>query len=338
MRIVTNTKWFDGRVMNGAPVETRYLSRSAFSGGIRDFLRLRSWDAAVLNVAPHNVFAFCFLKRLFPSSRLRIVCVDLVLPPPRSVLERAKVRLVRWLLRAVDLFVFYCRDTARLRAIYDLPAEKIRYVPFKVNDYQKILTTPTSDAGYVLSCGRSYRDYVTLCQALEGLPYSARILVTPDELAGNGSELDLRSVPANVTVITDDGSSRSWREWIAHARLVVLPLSPDVLAPAGISTYLVAMALGKCVIISDSPATRGILEDGEQAMVVPPADPAALRAAVVKASEDADYRARIAQAGREYALSLRDEDRLADDIVHEVTKAISRERRQPGRLASLPES
>jgi len=98
------------------------------------------------------------------------------------------------------------------------------------------------------------------------------------------------------------------------------------------------MALGKCVIISDSPATRGILKDGEQAVVVPPADPALLRAAVVKASEDADHRARIAQAGREYALSLRDEDRLADDIVHEVTRAIGRERRQPGRLASLPES
>jgi len=214
MRIVTNTKWFEGRAMNGAPVETRYISRSALSGGIREFLRLRSWDAAVLNVAPHDVFAFCLLKRLFPSSRLRIVCVDLVLPPPRNVLEWAKARLVRWLLRAVDLFVFYCRDTARLRVIYGLPAEKIRYVPFKVNDYQEILTTPTSDAGYVLSCGRSYRDYVTLCKALEGLPYSARILVTPDELGGTGANLTCGRYPpispsSRTTALPGRGESGS---------------------------------------------------------------------------------------------------------------------------------
>jgi glycosyltransferase involved in cell wall biosynthesis len=103
----------------------------------------------------------------------------------------------------------------------------------------------------------------------------------------------------------------------------VLPISPDALAPAGISTYLVAMALGKCVIVSESPATRGILEDGEQAVVVPPSDPAAMRAAIVRVCEDADYRARVARVGREYALSLGDEERLAQDIVHEVVGAVA---------------
>jgi len=73
MRIVTNTKWFEGRAMNGAPVATRYISRSGLSGGIREFLRLRSWDAAVLNVAPHDVFAFCVTLWMssFPASAMR---------------------------------------------------------------------------------------------------------------------------------------------------------------------------------------------------------------------------------------------------------------------------
>lgn len=323
MRIVTNTTWFEERAVDGVPVETRRISGSALSGGIREFLRLRYWDAAVLNVAPNDVLAFCLLKRLFPSSRLKIVAVDLILPPPRNLLQRLRVRVIAWLFRAVDLFIFYSKDTSRLQVVYGLPAERIRYVPFKVNDYHKVLNTPTSDEGYILSCGRSYRDYATFCKSLEGLPYSARIVATLGELHENGTEFDLRSVPANVAVVAHDGASASWIDWIARSTLVVLPISADALVPAGISACLVAMALGKCVVVSDGPVTRGILKDGEHAVVVPPSDPAAMRAAIVRVCEDADYRAHVASTGREYALSLRDESRLGEDIVREAMSAIA---------------
>lgn len=319
MRIVTNTTWFDGRTVDGVPIETRRIS-----GGLREFLRLRHWDAAVLNVAPNDVLAFCLLKRLFPSSRLKIVAVDLILPAPRTLLQRLRVKLIGWLFRAVDRFIFYSRDTSGLQVVYGLRAEKIRYVPFKVNDYHTVLDTPTSDAGYILSCGRSYRDYATFCKALEGLPYSARIVATLDQLRENGTDFDLRAVPANVDVVAHDGASASWIDWIARSKVVVLPISADALVPAGISACLVAMALGKCVVVSDSPVTRGILQDGEHAVVVPSADPAAMRAAIVRVCEDGAYRAHVARTGREYALSLRDERRLGDDVVREAMSAIAR--------------
>jgi glycosyltransferase involved in cell wall biosynthesis len=84
------------------------------------------------------------------------------------------------------------------------------------------------------------------------------------------------------------------------------------------------MALGKCVVVSDSPVTRGILKDGEHAVIVPPSDPAAMRAAIVKVCEDADYRAYVGRTGREYALSLRDESRLGEDVAREAMSAIAR--------------
>jgi glycosyltransferase involved in cell wall biosynthesis len=322
MRIVTNTTWFEGRELDGVPVENRRISGNALSGGIREFLRLRHWDAAILNVAPYDVVAFCLLKRLFPSSRLKIVAVDLILSPPRNLIQWIRVRLVAWLLRTVDLFIFYSKDTSRLQAVYGLPAERIRYVPFKVNEYHKVLSTPTSDAGYILSCGRSFRDYATFCKALEGLPYPARIVATLDQLRDNGTELNLQAVPANIVVVAHDGASQSWIDWIARSTLVVLPISADALVPAGISACLVAMALGKCVVVSDSPVSRGILKDGEHAVVVPPSDPAAMRAAIVRVCEDADYRAHVARIGREYALSLRDDRRLGEDVVRETMNAI----------------
>jgi len=324
MRIVTNTTWFEGRAVDGVPIKTYRISGGALSNGLRQFLRLRHWDAAVLNVAPNDVLAFCLLKRLFPSSRLKIVAVDLILPAPRTLLQRLRVTVIGWLFRAVDRFIFYSKDTSGLQVVYGLPGDKIRYVPFKVNDYHTVLDTPTSDAGYILSCGRSYRDYATFCRALEGLPYSARIVATLDQLRENGTDFDLRSVPPNVNVVAHDGASASWIDWIARSKVVVLPISADALVPAGISACLVAMALGKCVVVSDSPVTRGIFTDGEHAVVVPSADAAAMRAAIVRVCEDGAYRAHVAHTGREYALSLRDESRLGDDIFREAISAMTR--------------
>ena len=190
-----------------------------------------------------------------------------------------------------------------------------------MNKYNAVLRTPTSDAGYVLSCGRSYRDYATFCKAMEGLSYTGRIVATLDDLRQNGTEFHPESVPGNVTVVAHDGASQSWRDWIARSKLVVLPITADALVPAGISACLVAMALGKCVIVSDSPVNRGILKDGEHVVVVPPSDPAAMRAAIVRVCEDAEYRNRVARGGRAYALSLRGEHRLAEDVAREVMNA-----------------
>jgi glycosyltransferase involved in cell wall biosynthesis len=100
---------------------------------------------------------------------------------------------------------------------------------------------------------------------------------------------------------------------MSKARFVILPVLSDVLKPSGISTYLQAMALGKCVVMSDSPATDGLIDGGE-AVLVRPGDPVALRNAISRVANDDQYRARVAAAGRAYAWSLGGEERLADDI------------------------
>jgi glycosyltransferase involved in cell wall biosynthesis len=102
-----------------------------------------------------------------------------------------------------------------------------------------------------------------------------------------------------------------------------------VLKASGISTYLVAMALGKCVIMTDSPATQGLIDDGH-AVVVPPCDPAALRDAIARVASDAAFRERTAAAGKAYASALGDESRLAADIARFVESLID------GGVRSMP--
>ena len=42
-----------------------------------------------------------------------------------------------------------------------------------------------------------------------------------------------------------------------------------IVSPSGVGTFLLAMALGKCVIMTESPATRGVLEHEHTAILVP---------------------------------------------------------------------
>jgi hypothetical protein len=85
------------------------------------------------------------------------------------------------------------------------------------------------------------------------------------------------TIPDNVKIVHDDGSLLSWVRHMAESKFVVLPISPDSIAASGISTYLMAMALKKCVIITEGPATKGLLLNHQNSVIVPPRDPDALR-------------------------------------------------------------
>jgi glycosyltransferase involved in cell wall biosynthesis len=281
------------------------------------------FDVVVINSEPRQLLAFCLLRLLLPWTRRRIVSVDLVVQRPRNWREQIRLWVARLLFRQVELFLFFFKDTRELERVYGIDRGKIHYIPFKINSRDRILTHPVSDEGFILSCGQSKRDYATLCRAMEGLPYSACILAPqPQSACKHGTTFDFQSCPSNVRWVTDDGSEASWVDWIARARCLVLPILPDTLAASGISTYLVAMALGKCVVITDSPATVRLVDSGE-AVIVPPANPDALRTALTKVMEDPAFRQRVADAGHAYAIGLKDENRLAADIATEVDRIVA---------------
>lgn len=320
LRIVTNTPWFAGRSAGERALRAEALSPGDPAGLLRDLAALRRADLAVINVAPRQLLLAAAAKRALPGVQPYLVSVDLILRRPTGLRQQLRQRAVRALLQAVDLFILYFKDTAELCRIYGIPTDRICYVPFKVNDLAAVRRTATRDEGYLLACGQSNRDYATLCRAVTGLPYRTVILAPlgPDAQRHGTRDLpDRTRLPRNVEPVNDDGSSASWLRWIAGARAVVLPIEPGMLSPSGIGTYLVAMALGKCVIITESVATRGLL-DAQTAVIVPPGDVAALRRAVVQVAEDEAWRRNIGDAGQRYALALGDEARLADDIARAV--------------------
>jgi glycosyltransferase involved in cell wall biosynthesis len=240
--------------------------------------------------------------------------MDFVLPMPEGLAQRIKARIKGVLFRNVDLHIEYFRNTKGYETYYHMKGERFRYVPFKVNRFEAVIKSRTSDQGYVFSGGNTRRDFETLLDTARQLNVPFKIVTMRNNIImKHGSHLDDTKVPDNVQVIRHDGSD-SFIDYIAGSKMVVLPIKKKNISSSGIGVYLASMALGKCVVISSGVGVDDVLTDG-QACIVPPEDPVALRDAITKLYYNDDLREAYARKGREYALSLGGEDRLAESAM-----------------------
>lgn len=100
----------------------------------------------------------------------------------------------------------------------------------------------------------------------------------------------------------------TWERWVPYERLgdevggaaVCLGIfgTSDKAARVVPNKVWQAMAAGRPVVTADTPAAREELEDGRTALLVPPGDPDALAAALVRLAGDRALRARMGAAAR----------------------------------------
>ncbi|MCA9665027.1 MAG: glycosyltransferase [Myxococcales bacterium] len=317
-RIISNIETLPADLGNGAHIEHTFsaLPASPPTLGVQLQLSSYKYDAVVLDMPPYSQLrTLCALRAVMPFNKAKLVLVDLILPPPHTFMQKAKAQLYRQLLKQADLLLLFMKDTSGIKRYYGIPPEKCRYIPFKVNDFDKLSAMAKIDGDYIWAGGRSHRDYDTFTRAVSAAGFPTRITAPKlDEQRQHGSDFAGHTLPPHVQLIHDDGTNESWNRTIADAKMVVMPVKKGVVSPAGVSAYLVAMALKKCVIISNCPAVDGILENDKHAIIVPPGDVDALKNAITRAWTDDEYRNRIAENGYQYAMSLGGTDQLRHNI------------------------
>ncbi|MBC8101280.1 MAG: glycosyltransferase family 4 protein [Cytophagales bacterium] len=196
--------------------------------------------------------------------------------------------LVRWLMEGAGRIVCFSRAECETQAqLLRLPRERFVFAPAP---WQTIPVTAggSGDGDYLLAVGHSARDYPTLLEAV-------RTTDLPVILCVRGtSDLGRAVVPPHVRVRRRTGSDET-NSLVARARLVVVPLR-DTEYSAGQSVLLRAMAAGKAVVVTETAGIRDYVQDGRTAILVPPGDVAALRAAILRLWNDAAERERIGGA------------------------------------------
>jgi glycosyltransferase involved in cell wall biosynthesis len=280
----------------------------------RAVLRSFRCDYIFWDTLDRDFLMLALLKRLVPFYPPRLVLLNLLVMAPGSRAQRAKFRLMAWLLGGTYKIVQYHRDTRALQAHLRLPAQRFDYIPFKINQRELVERIVPTDGGYIFCGGKTRRDFDTFTTAVAALPYPVKIVTTKNEdIAQHGSFLAERPLPPHIEVVRVDGSARPFIELLAGARLAVQPIKPDICG-VGIGVYILAMALRKCVVITAGPTTNEDLTE-DQAVIVPPEDAVALREAIRRVYTDDALRSRLAENGYKHATAMGGEERLFASIV-----------------------
>ncbi len=260
---------------------------------------------------------------LCPWKRRPLAAVDLVLRKPLTVRHKLTAIAKRLLLARIDHFVHYFRDISGYERLFGLPAARSSYVPFKSNLFGAPIPETLAE-DYVFAMGVSLRDYDTFIRAMAGLPYPAAIPAY-SFLHFEGRTADFPwtpdNLPSNVKILPDSSRREDLITNLSRARVVVIPIVGHSLCASGISTYLDAMYLRKCVVMTEGPGASDLLTN--QAILVPPHDVKALQAAIRRAWEDPELRRSVAAAGHRYALSLGGEAALLERIFRQCIRALS---------------
>ena len=273
--------WGDHTVCVGPTRPPRWLVKMVGSGlahdltgslvALRLFARRRSARAVVTDGGASGLL-FAWLQTMIPWGRKPHVMVDCnwYTSPNRmkTWLKGARLRLAA---RSVERFVVWAtHEVDDYSQAFALPTEKLEYVPFHMT--LQNYTYEVRDDGYLFAGGNYDRDYPTLIEAVRDLDIPTWIATTrPEQLAHV-------TVPAHVRV--EGTTVEGFRQAMAAARLIVVPMQPDLLHSGGQQTCLNAMYLGKPTIAVGRKWARDFITDGDDGLIVDYADPVGLRRAI----------------------------------------------------------
>jgi len=159
---------------------------------------------------------------------------------------------------------------------------------------------------------------------------NTRFVVIGDDT--NYSAKGLRSVLSDVKESLKQNGCEQAVTFISRVPLADLPQyyrSADISVVPSLYdnspyTCLEAMSCGRPVIGTSAGGTREYIEDGESGVIVPPRDPAAIAAAIVKMCKDPAYRKYLSDNARKRVLEQFQRKKIAADSVELYELAISR--------------
>jgi glycosyltransferase involved in cell wall biosynthesis len=238
-----------------------------------------------------------------------------------NLLTPAKKRLLRHLpLRAVDrVLVHSTNQVGSIVAATAMSADRLAVVPYGIDATFWSGPQDVVDDGLVVSAGREHRDYQTLVAAL---PRGARLTIADHSLfTPQATRRDPEVWPPTVERVALDAVGL--RELYGRAAIVVVPVV-ESLMPAGITTLLEAMSMGKAVVVTETSELRGVIQDGESGLVVQPGDVAGMHAAIKHLLASPSTRHALGRRARQVVLERYDVKVYASALALHLAEAASR--------------
>ncbi len=226
---------------------------------------------------------------------------------------RAKRRVFRTLrpARGIDRILVHSRNQlALLHRTLGVSPSTLHVVPYGVDTAFWSSRGEREESDLVVSAGREHRDYETL---LDALPSTARLVVADGSpFSPNASRRSPTQWPGDV--VRRAFEPVALRDLYEGATVVVVPVM-ETTFPAGITTVVEAMSMGKAVIATGTSGLACVVP-ADAAIVVPPGDRAALGRALREILSDPDRRQVLGTRARMFAEQLHS----LDAYVHELAR------------------
>ena len=213
---------------------------------------------------------------------------------------------VRWICRWADRVVAISSATAReIRELVDVPVDVIPYTtPFAGHPAPRALATGAGKRLTILFIGRlvELKGLAYLIEAAARLDGRVPVRIVAIGIGPERERLETLARERSVEVdFRNKVPDAELHQAFVTSDLLVLPSIIDARGDTeGLGVALLdAMSYGIPAIASRVGGIPDIIEDGVSGLLVPPADPEALAAAIERVARDPAYGKRLADAGRE---------------------------------------
>ena len=210
------------------------------------------------------------------------------IPHRNPIIDRLKRFYYRQVLKLVDIIIVHsAREIDANRQRFTKAAEKFVHVPYGIGaPREKLDYVDQPLSGFILSAGRSARDYRTLIEAVEGTSFILVIIcdsieALPDSWLSDQVKVERRCYEGDYI------------DKMFEAELVCVPLDVEE-ASAGQMVFLHAMAYRKPIIVTDTPTVREYIHSDDCVVLVPPKDPVSLRRAIEELMASSQRRRELA--------------------------------------------
>ena len=189
----------------------------------------------------------------------------------------------------IDRIVVYSKsEVSYYAALFHVSEKKFQFIPLGMQEEsKKIKLFDDKDTPFLLSVGRSNRDYAFLFRSVADIPY--QVIVLSDSIDPNVE------IPANVKVYRNVKGDK-YLKLLARSKCVLIPLK-DPNISSGQLVILQAMRYGVPIIVTESVAVQDYVTDGIDAVVVKKEENE-FRETIIKLMDNEGERQRISQNER----------------------------------------